>query len=191
METATGKCLIVSAPSGAGKTTIVKHVLGQGFPLEFSISACSREKRDNEKPGQDYHFFSAERFRQLIEEGAFIEWEEVYPNQFYGTLKSEIERIWGLGKHVIFDVDVIGGLNLKANFGDNALALFIMPPSIDALASRLRSRGTETSEKIELRISKAASELELAPQFDHVVINDDLAEAQEEVKALIAAFLND
>ena len=184
-----GKCLIVSAPSGAGKTTIVHHLLDQELGLEFSVSACSRDKREGETNGKDYHFLGVEGFKAKIAEDAFVEWEEVYPNQFYGTLKSEIERIWANGKHVIFDVDVVGGLNLKKQFGDQAMALFIMPPSEAALEKRLRYRNTEPEEKIRMRLAKARQELSTSDQFDQVVLNDDLEIAKANAIKVTRDFL--
>lgn len=184
-----GKCIIFSAPSGAGKTTIVRYLLAQNLGLEFSISACSRPARGTEINGNDYFFFSAKAFKQKIEEGAFLEWEEVYKDMFYGTLKSEIERIWSNGNAVIFDVDVVGGLNLKRIFGDKALAVFVNPPSIEALEERLRYRSTETEEKIQTRLAKAKQELARANEFDYVLNNFHLETACEEAKAKVQAFL--
>ena len=185
----TGKCIIFSAPSGAGKTTIVHHLLGQGLGLEFSVSACSRDPRPNEVDGQDYYFLGVEKFKQKIADDAFVEWEEVYTNNFYGTLKSEIERIWAQGKAVIFDVDVIGGLNLKKQFADQAFAVFVQPPSYEELEKRLRGRSTETEEKINQRMEKASKELAFAKEFDTVLINDDLQEACAKAEQMIAEFL--
>ena len=185
-----GKCIIVSAPSGAGKTTIVKYLLSQDLNLAFSISATNRVPREGEKNGVDYHFFDTKTFKEKIKNNEFVEWEEVYPDQFYGTLNSEIARIWQLGNHVIFDVDVVGGLNLKKHFKENALALFIMPPSVDELKNRLQSRASESAEKINLRVSKAEAELAYADQFDKVIINDDLAQAKEATKQMITDFLS-
>ncbi|MGD1847336.1 MAG: guanylate kinase [Salibacteraceae bacterium] len=184
-----GKCLIVSAPSGAGKTTLVHHLLEQDLGLEFSISACSRSPRGKEQDGKDYYFLGVEGFRQRISKDAFLEWEEVYPDQYYGTLKSEVERIWKQGKHVIFDVDVVGGLNLKNQFGEQAMAVFIQPPNEAALEARLRSRQTESEEKINLRLKKAGEELAFATRFDRVIVNDDLKVAQKEIESVVAAFL--
>ena len=186
---ATGKCIIFSAPSGAGKTTIVHYLLGQDLGLEFSVSACSREPRGNEIDGKDYYFLGLEGFRAQIEAGAFLEWEEVYTNNFYGTLRSELERIWGHGKAVIFDVDVIGGLNLKHIIGDDALAVFVQPPSYETLEERLRGRSTETEEKIAMRLSKAREELAHAIGFDCILVNDDLKEACQEARKLVQQFL--
>jgi guanylate kinase len=184
-----GKCVIFSAPSGAGKTTIVRHLLEQNLGLEFSISACSREPRGNEMNGKDYFFLGVEGFKQKISEDAFIEWEEVYTNNFYGTLKEEIERIWSSGKVVAFDVDVVGGLNLKKIFGDRALSIFVNPPSVQELEKRLRARNTETEEKIAMRLAKAQHEITFAPNFDVVVLNEDLDEACEQAKKVIQAFI--
>lgn len=170
---ANGKCVIISAPSGAGKTTIVHHLLEQGLGLAFSVSATSRERRAHEVHGKDYFFISQDEFKQRIAEDAFVEWEEVYPGQFYGTLRSEIERIWAAGQHPIFDVDVEGGLNLRKVFGERALALFVAPPSLAALGERLRKRGTETEESLARRLNKAAHELGYADRFDAVVVNAD------------------
>lgn len=185
-----GKLIIFSAPSGAGKTTIVHHLLGKFPQLEFSISACSRAKRGNEKEGIDYFFLTVQQFKDKIAKDEFVEWEEVYPNQFYGTLKSSIEKIWSHNKHVIFDVDVKGGLNLKKKFGEKALAVFVMPPSVKHLEERLKSRETETPETFQKRIAKAEAELKTANQFDKIVLNDDLKTAFAEAEKVISAFLN-
>ena len=184
-----GKAIIFSAPSGAGKTTIVHHLLQQDLNLEFSISATSRSARKVERDGKDYHYMSILEFQEHIEKEAFVEWEEVYEGNFYGTLKSEIERIWAAGKHVIFDVDVVGGLNLKAHFGDSAFAVFVQPPSILALENRLRLRETESHESIVRRICKAEKELDFAHQFDYILINDDLDKAKKDGVAAISKFL--
>ena len=185
----TGKCIIISAPSGAGKTTIVRSLLKQGLRLAFSVSATSRAKRNYEVDGQDYFFITAEEFKERIERDEFIEWEEVYPGQYYGTLRSEIDRIWANGNSAIFDVDVVGGLDLKKYFGDRALAIFISPPSVAALEQRLLSRGTESAESLRKRVDKAAHEMTFAPQFDAIVVNDTLEHACEEAHALVARFL--
>lgn len=187
-ESKKGKCIIFSAPSGAGKTTIVHYLLGQSLGLEFSVSACSRDPRGNEIDGKDYYFLGLEGFREQIEKEAFIEWEEVYTNNFYGTLKSEIERIWANGKIVIFDLDVIGGLNLKRIFGEQALSIFVKPPSYEELEKRLRSRSTETEDKIQQRMDKANAELAYAPNFDIILINDDLEEACKKAKEMVSNF---
>jgi guanylate kinase len=184
-----GKCVIFSAPSGAGKTTIVHHLLKRNLGLEFSISACSRDPRPNELDGKDYYFLGLEGFKKHIKDLSFVEWEEVYTNNYYGTLKSEIERVWENGNTVIFDVDVIGGLNLKRIFGDNALAIFVQPPSYDELEKRLRHRSTETEEKIQQRMSKAITELSHAEDFDQILVNDNLEKAFIESEKLVKAFI--
>jgi guanylate kinase len=184
-----GKLIIFSAPSGAGKTTIVKALLQSQLNLEFSISAASREKRPKEVHGKDYYFISADEFRKKIASNEFLEWEEVYKDQFYGTLKSEVERIWSNGHHVIFDVDVIGGLNIKKFYGDKALAIFVMPPSVEELENRLRKRSTENEENLKKRIDKALQELTFAPKFDRIIVNDTLENAIKEAKELVENFL--
>lgn len=185
-----GKLIIFSAPSGAGKTTIVHRVLESRNDLEFSVSACSRHMRSNEKDGVDYYFISADEFRNKIQNNEFLEWEEVYENSFYGTLKSEVERIWNKGKHVIFDVDVRGGLNIK-NYGNvNALAIFIKPPSLEKLEKRLKTRSTETEETLKNRLDKAAYEMTFANQFDIIIINDDLEKAVNQAKEAVDEFLS-
>lgn len=186
-----GKCVIFSAPSGAGKTTIV-HALLQTMPnLAFSVSACSRPPRGNEQNGVDYHFLSVEAFKEKIQQDAFVEWEEVYQDMFYGTLKSEVERIWSEGKTVVFDVDVVGGLNLKNIFQDQALAIFIKPPSVEILEDRLRRRKTDSDEKIKLRLDKALQELESAEKFDVIINNDVLFEAIDEAKSIVNQFIQE
>lgn len=185
-----GKCIIFSAPSGAGKTTIVHHLLSQDLGLEFSVSACSRDPRPNEVDGQDYHYLGVEGFKQKINDDAFVEWEEVYTNNFYGTLKSEIERIWAEGKAVIFDVDVIGGLNLKKQFQDQAFAVFVEPPSYEELEKRLRGRSTETEDKINQRMDKATKEMAFAREFDTILVNDDLQEACKKAEQMVSEFLS-
>lgn len=186
-----GKCVIFSAPSGAGKTTIVHYLLNEFPELAFSVSACSREPRSNEVDGKDYYFLGLAGFQNQIKADAFVEWEEVYANNFYGTLKSELTRIWSEGKTVIFDVDVIGGLNIKKYFGDNALAIFVQPPNYEALEERLRYRSTETEEKIQMRLAKAKEELGHADQFDTILVNDDLTIACAAAKQLIEQFINE
>jgi guanylate kinase len=187
---AKGKCIIFSAPSGAGKTTIVRALVNKpSLRLEFSVSACSREPRPNEVNGKDYYFLGIEGFKQQIEQDAFVEWEEVYTDHFYGTLRSEIEQIWENGHTVIFDVDVIGGLNLKRFFGENALAVFVQPPSYDELEKRLRYRSTETEEKIQQRMAKAKAELAKAVEFDVVLVNDTLEHAIEKATELVHNFI--
>ena len=188
METK-GKCIIFSAPSGAGKTTIVHALLAKNIGLSFSVSACSRDPRPNEINGKDYYFLGIEGFKNQIKNDAFIEWEEVYTNNFYGTLKNEIQRIWDEGKSVIFDVDVIGGLNLKKIFGDKALAVFVQPPSFEELEHRLRLRSTESEDKINQRMSKARKELEYATQFDKILVNENLETAIEIAENWVEQFL--
>jgi len=184
-----GKLIIFSAPSGAGKSTIVHHILGCGFNLEFSVSATSRAPRGNEVHGVDYYYLTPEEFRSKIRKNEFLEYEEVYPDSFYGTLRSEVQRITGQGRNVVFDIDVLGGINIKKQYDEQALALFVAPPSIEVLHQRLISRGTDTPEMIAKRIGKAEFELSFAPQFDKVVVNDDLEEAKKEAERLIREFL--
>ena len=185
-----GKLIIFSAPSGAGKSTIVHHILGCGFNLEFSVSATSRAPRGNEVHGVDYYYLTPEEFRSKIRKNEFLEYEEVYPDSFYGTLRSEVQRITGQGKNVVFDIDVLGGINIKKQYDEKALAVFVAPPSIEVLHQRLISRGTDTPEMIAKRIGKAEFELSFAPQFDKVVVNDDLEEAKKEAERLIREFLS-
>ncbi len=186
-----GKLIIFSAPSGAGKTTIVRHLLEQNLNLEFSISATSRGIRHTETDGKDYYFMTPEEFRCKIDKNEFLEWEEVYAGTYYGTLKSEVERIWNNGKNVIFDVDVVGGCNIKKYYGDEALAVFVQPPSVEELRNRLVSRSTDAPEVIEKRIAKAAYELTFASQFDCIIVNDDLAKAFEDAEKCIREFINE
>ena len=185
------KVVIFSAPSGAGKSTVVNHLLGLHPELEFSISATSRAPRGQEQHGVEYYFFTADEFRQMIAEEKFVEYEEVYAGSFYGTLKSEVERIWAKGHTIIFDIDVQGGVNLKRIFGEQALSIFIQAPSVDILRERLIGRGTDTMEAIEKRVAKAASEMEFAEgKFDYVLINDNLEKALAEAENVIGNFLD-
>lgn len=186
-----GKAIIFCAPSGSGKTTLVKHLLANFNNLGFSISACTRDKRGrNEVHGKDYYFLSIDEFQEKIKDLAFVEWEEVYPGGYYGTLKSEVERLWSEGKNVIFDVDVKGGLKLKEYFGDNALAVFVKVPSLEELENRLRSRGTETEESLSKRLYKVKFEMTFQDRFDVVLLNDDLTESQHKAAELYTKFSN-
>ena len=186
-----GKLLIFSAPSGSGKTTIVRHLLGKPeLNLAFSVSATSRPRRGKEKQGEHYYFMSVSEFKNHIKNEDFLEWEEVYRDNFYGTLKSEVERLWATGKNVIFDIDVAGGLRIKKKFPEQTLAVFVKPPSIDELKIRLKNRSTETDDKINMRIAKASVELATAPQFDVVIKNYDLEVALEEAEKLVSDFVN-
>ena len=186
-----GKLIVFSAPSGSGKTTIVRHLLAQAdLNLEFSISAATREARGEEVNGKDYYFMSLDQFKQHIKNEDFVEWEEVYRDNFYGTLKSEVERIWAKGKNVIFDIDVAGGLRIKSKFPEETLAVFVKPPSVDELKRRLKERSTESEEKINMRIAKAHVELATAPQFDVVIKNYDLEVALDEAYQLVKKFIN-
>ncbi len=186
-----GKLIVFSAPSGSGKTTIVKYLLQQeDLNLAFSISATSREPRGTEIDGTDYYFISLHDFKQHIKAEDFLEWEEVYRDNFYGTLKSEVERIWSLGKNVIFDIDVAGGLRIKSKYPEETLAVFVKPPSIDELKIRLKKRSTESDDKINMRIAKASVELATAPQFDTIIKNYDLEVAQKEAYELVKEFVN-
>lgn len=184
-----GKLLIFSAPSGAGKSTIVQHLMQQNLGLEFSISATSRKPREGESDGREYHFISSDAFRRRIKEDEFIEWEEVYPEQYYGTLFSEVERIWNRGDHAIFDIDVEGGMSLKKLYGEKACAIFIQPPSLELLEQRLRSRGTDDEESLRKRLEKARHELEYASRFDHIVVNDTLDKSLAETEKIVREFL--
>ncbi len=184
-----GKAIIVSAPSGAGKTTIVRHLMERGLGLAFSVSATTRPMRASEREGHDYHFLAIEEFKRRIAAGEFVEWEEVYPGRFYGTLRDEVKRIETEGLHPVFDVDVEGGLRLKSFFGTNGLALFIAPPHPQALVDRLTKRGTETAQSLQMRVDKALHELTYAPRFDRTVVNDDLIGACAEAEALVRGFL--
>ena len=185
-----GKLIVFSAPSGSGKTTIVKHLLGlEHLNLEFSISATSREKRPTEVDAKDYYFLSASDFKNKIKNDDFLEWEEVYRDNFYGTLKTEVERIWAQGKTVIFDIDVSGGLRIKRKFPEETLAIFVKPPSVDELKIRLKKRQTETEDKINMRVAKASAELATAPLFDTIIINDTLEHALEHAEDLVKNFV--
>ncbi|MCL6274451.1 guanylate kinase [Muricauda sp. 2012CJ35-5] len=185
-----GKLIIFSAPSGSGKTTIVRHLLKQPeLNLAFSVSATSRPQRGEEKDGINYYFMSTSDFKQHIKDGDFLEWEEVYRDNFYGTLNSEIERLWAEGKNVIFDIDVVGGLRIKKKFPEKTLAVFVKPPSVDELKIRLKKRSTESDDKINMRVAKASVELATAPQFDNVIKNYDLDVALEEAHQLVAEFV--
>ncbi len=183
------KVVIFSAPSGSGKSTIVNHILKLHPELEFSVSAASRAPRGEEKNGVAYWFISADEFRRRIADGEFVEYEEVYPGSFYGTLKSEVERIWDKGNAIIFDVDVKGGVNLKKYFGDRALSVFIQAPSVEVLRQRLVSRATDSPEAIERRVAKAAEEMTYADKFDHIIVNDDLQKAYADAEKLVSDFL--
>ncbi len=186
-----GKLIVFSAPSGSGKTTIVRHLLHQEkFGLEFSISATSRKARGKEIDGKDYYFISAKEFKNKIKLDEFLEWEEVYIDNFYGTLKTEVERIWSKGKHVIFDIDVAGGLRIKKKFPEQTLAVFVKPPDINELIIRLKQRGEESPEKIAMRVAKAPTEMATAPQFDTIILNDDLPTALQDAENLVNDFLN-
>lgn len=185
------KVIIFSAPSGAGKSTVVNHLLGLYPELEFSISATSRAPRGQEKHGVEYYFYSADEFRSMIAEDKFVEYEEVYAGSFYGTLRSEVERIWAKGHAIVFDIDVQGGVNLKKIFGNQALSIFIQAPSVEILRTRLVGRGTDTEEAIERRVAKAASEMEFAAgKFDYTLINDDLQTALAEAENVVKGFLS-
>ena len=185
-----GKLIVFSAPSGSGKTTIVRHLLKQPeLNLEFSISATSREKRGNEEEGKDYYYLSLKEFKTKIKADEFLEWEEVYRDNFYGTLKTEVERIWAKGKHVIFDIDVSGGLRIKRKFPEQTLALFVKPPDLNELVKRLKERGEESEEKISMRVAKAPAELATAPLFDKIILNKNLDTALKTAYDLVAEFL--
>jgi len=186
-----GKLIVFSAPSGSGKTTIVKHLLTQDkLNLAFSVSAASRDKRGDEVNGKDYYFITAREFKDKIKADEFLEWEEVYRDNFYGTLNSEVERLWSEGKNVIFDIDVVGGLRIKKKFPEETLSVFVKPPSVDELKRRLKNRQTESEDKINMRVAKASIEMATAPQFDYIIINDHLETALEEAVSLADNFIN-
>lgn len=185
-----GKLIVFSAPSGSGKTTIVRYLLGKPeLNLDFSISATSRAPRGHEKEGTDYYFMSLDTFKNHIRNDDFLEWEEVYRDNFYGTLKKEVERIWAEGKHVVFDIDVVGGLDIKKIYPERTLAVFVQPPSIEELKIRLKKRKTESDDKINMRVAKASIELATAPQFDHIIVNNELNVALEEAYDLVKEFI--
>jgi len=184
-----GKLIVISAPSGAGKTSIVNFLLKQIEALSFSVSACSRARRENEKDGIDYHFLAMEEFQQKIKKGDFLEWEEVYKNQYYGTLKSEVERIWRKGKTVIFDLDVIGGINIKEQYPNKCLSIFIMPPSLTILEERLQKRGSESADSLQKRIAKAEREIAKSEEFDKVILNDDFSMVCRHTMKVIQKFI--
>lgn len=186
-----GKAILFSAPSGCGKTTIIKELMQYFDCFDFSISATSRKPRGEEVDGRDYYFLSHDDFKARVDKGDFLEWEEVYQGTCYGTLKSEVERIWNNGKVIVFDVDVNGGKNIKRYFGSDALSVFVMPPSIEVLEQRLRSRGTDSEEAIVKRLGRSAEELRQAPHFDVTIVNDDLQRAVNEAKQIIEKFINE
>jgi len=187
----TGKLIVFSAPSGSGKTTIVRYLLSKPeLNLDFSISAASRPPREDEVDGKDYYFLSLEDFKKKIKNDEFLEWEEVYRDNFYGTLKTEIDRIWASGKNVIFDIDVVGGLDIKQIYPEQTLAVFVKPPSIEELKIRLKKRKTESEDKINMRVAKASIELATAPQFDFIIENNNLQKALEEAYNLVSDFVN-
>ncbi|MBO7100603.1 MAG: guanylate kinase [Bacteroidales bacterium] len=186
-----GKAILFSAPSGCGKTTIIKELMQYFDCFEFSISATSRAPRGEEVDGKDYYFLSREEFMRRVERDEFLEWEEVYQGTCYGTLKSEVERIWAKGRVIVFDVDVNGGRNIKKYFGDEALSIFVLPPSVEVLEQRLRSRGTDSEEAIVKRLARSAEELKQAPQFDVTIVNDDLQRAVQETRTTIERFLSE
>ncbi|MDO5509438.1 MAG: guanylate kinase [Weeksellaceae bacterium] len=186
-----GSLIIFSAPSGAGKTTLVRRLLAENPQMEFSISCCTRAPRHNEVHGKDYYFITPQEFREKIQAGEFVEWEEVYKDHLYGTLHSEVERIRQSGNHVVFDIDVQGGINLKKQFGEEALALFIKPPSVEELRRRLEIRKSDSQDKINLRVEKALHEMSFADNFDHIIINDDLEKAVEQTELAVKNFCSD
>jgi len=184
------KIIVISAPSGAGKTTLIRQLLSQRTDIEFSISACSRPAREGEQNGFDYYFLSTSEFKAKIDNNEFIEWEEVYPGSFYGTLRSELDRIWNKGHHVIFDLDVVGGMNIKKLFSETALSIFIMPPSVEVLEQRIRKRQSDSEEQIRKRIEKAGWEMQFAKNFDVVIVNNDISIAHIELAGIVSNFLD-
>jgi guanylate kinase len=184
------KLIILTAPSGAGKTTIVRHLLNTMPELAFSISATTRERRPNEVEGEDYYYIGVAEFKKLIAEDAFAEWQQVYPDQFYGTLRREMERIWAEGKHIVFDIDVKGAVNLKNAYPDQSLAIFVKPPSKEALFERLRQRKTENEESLRKRLAKAEEELTFENKFDHILVNDVLEDALDEAQMVVRRFIH-
>ena len=185
-----GKSIVISAPSGAGKTSVVNSLVEKIDNIEFSVSACNRKKRAGEVDGKNYHFLSTNEFNVKIKEGSFLEWEEVYPNKYYGTLNSSVNEIWQEGKHVIFDIDVVGALNIKNKLQDDCLAIFISPPSYSILKERLLARGTEQDDDLKIRLAKAKEELDFQDKFDYIIINDNLSDACEKAFNLVKDFLN-
>ncbi len=185
-----GKLIVVTAPSGAGKTTIVHHLLDTFKSLAFSVSATTRSQRQNEQEGRDYYYINVQKFKELIAQDAFLEWQEVYENQFYGTLKSEVERLWSEGKQVVFDIDVKGAMNVKAAYPDQTLTIFIKPPSKDVLLERLKKRKSESEESLQKRIAKATYELTFEANFDKVLVNDDLATALQQAEKIVSNWLS-
>lgn len=185
-----GKIIIISAPSGAGKTSIIREVISGDLPLEFSVSACTRDKREGEVHGKDYWFLSPDDFKERIGKGEFLEWEEVYKDNYYGTLKSELSRIWDKGNHVLIEADVYGGINIRNDYPDNSLSIFIMPPSVQTLRERLEKRSTDKAESIETRVNKAMEEISMAQRFDVIIVNDNLEEAIQETRKKIREFLD-
>ncbi len=183
------KLLLFAAPSGAGKTTIVKHLLQEYEELAFSISATTRPRRPHEVDGQDYYFISDAQFQEFISQDAFLEWEEVYPGSCYGTLRREVERLWALGKHIVFDIDVLGALNIKKQYPEASLAVFIKPPSLEALHTRLRARNTESEESLQKRLDKAAEEMAFENQFDLAIVNDELESALAQAERIVEQFI--
>jgi guanylate kinase len=184
------KIIVISAPSGAGKTTLIKQLLSQRSDIEFSVSACSRPSREGETHGKDYYFLTADEFRAKIDANEFIEWEEVYPGSFYGTLRSELDRIWSKGHHVIFDLDVVGGMNIKKLYAEKTLSIFVMPPSVEVLEQRIRKRQSDSEEQISKRIEKAEWEMQFAENFDVVIVNNEISITHIELAGIVSGFLD-